>query len=397
MKVLFLRAYDFPFGGAPQNRLLGICKALSEKGFYIEVHQFAPSKLKIDYNHLRYKVYENIPIYNHAWRWSPLKNKYEQLIGVFEGMTKAIVAIVLSHIQRRVDYIFFNSDKLIYTVPIFAVAKLLKIGLGRDFNEYPLALIKNSQKHLIYLFGGKHLMYVWYDVAFIISKTLINYYCPLLRKRTRILYLPVTVDLARFPQIVNNLSHKNIITYCGDLSDSKDGILILLQAFALLHARFEKYILRIIGATNDADQIKRITQFIEKNDLNDFVILVGYIHPNDIPFHLQNSRLLVLSRPNNRQAQGGFPTKLGEYLASGIPVAVTSVGEIPAYLQDNINAYLAQPDSVESFYHAMTRALDDDVAALRVGKEGRETAIRYFSTSAQGQILSDFLRGKEGI
>ena len=49
--------------------------------------------------------------------------------------------------------------------------------------------------------------------------------------------------------------------------------------------------------------------------------------------------MLVLARPDNIQAKGGFPTKLGEYLATGNPVVVTKVGEIPNYLIDGVNAF----------------------------------------------------------
>ena len=51
-----------------------------------------------------------------------------------------------------------------------------------------------------------------------------------------------------------------------------------------------------------------------------------------------------MARPDSRQARGGFPTKLGEYLATGKPVCVTKVGEITVYLEDNVSAFLAEPE-----------------------------------------------------
>ena len=56
---------------------------------------------------------------------------------------------------------------------------------------------------------------------------------------------------------------------------------------------------------------------------------------------------MALARPTNKQAEGGFPTKLGEYLATGNTVVVTNVGEIGEFLHDKVNAFVSDPDSPE--------------------------------------------------
>jgi len=53
VKIIFLKAYDFPFGGASQKRLLGICRGLAEEGHHLEVHQYSPSKLDLKLNTLK--------------------------------------------------------------------------------------------------------------------------------------------------------------------------------------------------------------------------------------------------------------------------------------------------------------------------------------------------------
>ena len=123
-------------------------------------------------------------------------------------------------------------------------------------------------------------------------------------------------------------------------------------------------------------------------------MLTGFVNPEKIPDNLYQSRLLVLSRPESKQAQGGFPTKLGEYLATGVPVAVTRVGEIPNYLIDGQNAFLAEPGDIESFADAMKRALVDKKVSRKVGLAGREIAIRCFSHSIQGRMIKEFLSRK---
>jgi glycosyltransferase involved in cell wall biosynthesis len=110
-----------------------------------------------------------------------------------------------------------------------------------------------------------------------------------------------------------------------------------------------------------------------------------------IPSIIGNADLLALPRPDSKQAQGGFPTKLGEYLATGKPVCATTVGELPDYLTDNESVFFAQPGSVESFAEAMRRALYDPENAKRVGLNGKQVAQEEFNKDIQAKKLYQFL------
>lgn len=394
MKIIFLKAYDFPLGGASQNRLLGICRGLGEEGHHLEVHQYSPSKLDLKLNTLKSQVYKGIRIYNHAWRWSPVKSKYAQTTGLISGIISCFFSILRSNKTEHIDYIFMNSEKNIYLFPFFIISRLISAKFGRDLNEYPLVILRPARFNKLQKKFKISTNYRWFDVVFIISKDLINYYSPYLNKRSKILNLPVTVDFDRFPFPIDSLEGVNNITYCGDLSDSKDGILILIRAFKIVRKEFPEIKLKLIGQNSDTNYMGILNRLIADLKLTAHIVFTGYVHPDKMPGELYKSRLLVLSRPENIQNRGGFPTKLGEYLATGIPVAVTSVGEIPFYLKDEINAYLAKPGNVESFADCMKRSLTDKDKALRIGLAGRKTALEYFSHKRQGKIISDFLKDK---
>jgi glycosyltransferase involved in cell wall biosynthesis len=391
MKIVFLKTYDFPHGGAPQNRLLGICRGLIEQGVDAEVHVYAPAKLNIPENHQKVITYKSVPIFNHASRWSPIKSKPDQVFGLFFGMFESIVAIIKSHRIKKIDYVFINAEKNLYVLPFFLLAKLLGAKLGRDLNEYPKSVLRPNSYSKGRAKYKLNTNYRWFDVIFVITKNLEFYYKPLARKKTRFLLLPVTVDFDRFPEPVKDIANNRHITYVGDLSQSKDGVLTLLRAFALIQNEFPEHNLKLIGSNSDKNYMNLVAQTIEELSLRSRVILTGYMNPEDIPGELYKARLLVLSRHDNIQAKGGFPTKLGEYLATGVPVAVTRVGELPFYLTDNKNAFLADPDSIESFADAMKRALSNTEFASQVGLAGRETAWLHFSHSTQGKLISEFL------
>lgn len=111
-----------------------------------------------------------------------------------------------------------------------------------------------------------------------------------------------------------------------------------------------------------------------------------------IPSFISNAEALALSRPDSHQAQGGFPTKLGEYLATGKPVCVTKVGEIPEYLEDNVSAFMANPGDVDSFADALDRALGNPNISITVGQAGKFIAETIFNSDIQAKRLSDFLK-----
>ena len=121
---------------------------------------------------------------------------------------------------------------------------------------------------------------------------------------------------------------------------------------------------------------------------------LGVLNKEQVPAFVCNANLLVLSRPDSHQAQGGFPTKLGEYLATGKPVCVTKVGEIPNYLKDNESAFMATPGDVDSFADAMDRALCNEEHAKAVALKGKEVAETEFNLELQSDKLYQFLQDK---
>ena len=391
MKLAFVRTYDFPLGGAPQNRALGICRGLIEQGHKIEVHVYAPGRLDMSLNHLKSQIYRSVPIFNHSWRWAPAKGKLRQAFGIAEGFLRTLAALVKSNRGEHFDYIFLNNNKNFYALPFFIIAKLFGARLARELNEYPLFVLSPERHSALGRYIRRQTNYRWFDDFLIMTKTLMEFYRPLAKKKARFMHLPMTVDLDRFPGPVQDLSQAHDITYCGDLSQEKDGVLTLIEAYSLITNEFPSSQLRLLGENKNKSYMNELMDLVVKLGLKDKVVLMGFVHPEDIPDHLYKSRLLVLSRPDSVQARGGFPTKLGEYLATGVPVAVTAVGEIPDYLTDGVSAFIAEPGSVAIFANAMRHALANDGNALKVGQAGRAIAVSHFSHSSQGKLISSFL------
>lgn len=229
------------------------------------------------------------------------------------------------------------------------------------------------------------------DVLAVMTKHLEHYYHGYTSFKTKYIHLPMTVDLSRFSDVeLYDLPYeKPYIAFTGTYTDLKDGVTILIKSFASLVEKYPTYKLYLAGYYNP-DMEKQV-QLIKDFGLENRVKHVGMLDKTVIPSFIKNATLLALSRPDSRQAQGGFPTKLGEYLATGNPVCVTKVGEIPDYLEDNVSAFMAEPGSVDSFADAMDRALRDIENAKRIGAYGRKVAEEHFNADIQAKRLVEFL------
>ena len=112
---------------------------------------------------------------------------------------------------------------------------------------------------------------------------------------------------------------------------------------------------------------------------------------DDVPVLLAGAYALALASPTSIRSCASMPCKVGEYLCTGRPVIVTGLGEIPKYVQDGVSAYLAKPDSAELFAEKLDEALKDSDTASSIGLNGKDVALREFSSPVQaGRIVSFF-------
>lgn len=384
---IFIRGYDFPTGGASQNRLMGICKAMLSSGLNCEVLVYGPDRRNTEENTKSFLIYKGVIIHHYALKKSH-NNPNLKFVGTLYGYFSMIFSILATAKKRSIQYIFFNSTSLLYLFPVRLVCYIIGAHLGRDINEYPSKIIKHGLECT--LGACERLSLKLFDIAFIMTKHLVNYYVAYLRRNCRILILPMTVDWDRFSELREHPNSTYTITYCGDLSQSKDGVIDLVNAYAIANETMKNTKLMLIGHNTDNKYMSRLIETIDKLGISSNVLFTGFVHPDYIPSLLYNSNMLVLSRPDNIQAQGGFPTKLGEYLATGNPVVITDVGEVHEYLENEVSAFISEP-TVYSFAASILQVYNYPRKAKEVGRNGKKVAEKYFSHKSQGDLIYRFL------
>lgn len=228
------------------------------------------------------------------------------------------------------------------------------------------------------------------DAFVLMTKTLIRHYSNF-NNPPPLLHLPMTVDLDRFDSTEAPPPEfkRPYIAFVGVMNDAKDGVNILIEAFNNIAYKYPEMNLYLVGAWNydtPAHQAR-----IKELGLSERIKWMGEYPREIIPSIICNAKILALPRPDSKQAQGGFPTKLGEYLATGNPVCATTVGEIPHYLKDKESILFAEPGSVDSFAKALDFTLQNPEKAKEVGLEGKKVAETNFNKTIQSEKLYNFL------
>ena len=75
-----------------------------------------------------------------------------------------------------------------------------------------------------------------------------------------------------------------------------------------------------------------------------------------------------------------------------MPVVITDTGEIPFFITDRINGYLAKNNEPVVFARKMQEVVANYDAALEVGLKGRLLAQREFSADSQIKKLTSIIR-----
>lgn len=394
MRIVIVAEEPFPAGMAATNRILSLARGFVEHGVPVRV--------------VLLRAFErgDVPPRNPEWKGRIHGIDYEYACGTTVsgetflrrrylrlkayGRAVRILVKVSRGTGRTVLLLYLRKPhELIF---FYLLTRLLGMTLIQDKSEYPFVDSSATLPGRIYRKIYDRVMFRVFDGMFVMTGPLREFFRGRIRRSAGLLHVPMTVEASRFRR--NGRTRTNgapYIAYCGYVGGEKDGVPILLRAFSLVARTHPEYRLLIIGDAPDSDDLDSLKRLAGDLGVGEKVVFTGRVHRDEIPGYLCNASLLALARPYGRQSEGGFPTKLGEYLATGNPVAVTAVGDIPLYLHDGENAFIAAPDSAEAFAEKIDLAISDPEGARRIGMRGRETALAEFDHHTQAGRALAFL------
>jgi len=389
MKVGVFTYFSFPKGLAPTTRIIAYCKGLQQNGCKVEVFscRWYPDNEIIP---LEGEV-EGVPYKNsHLWH-----TKYGKLFKVTVDKyllhKNTIRNIKQSHGKEPFDVILVACD--VVEILSYYIPKINKLGIKTIFiiDEYPPAIqaLKNevpqswinSFKAVDKYFSGRVLM----------TDALRDYYNDKIRVLPSHIMCSI-LDETRFANICPNKEERKYLCYMGNLMLKKDDICTIIRAFCEIMDDFPDLDLHLYGNESTHEENDLLHSLIAENEANNRVFLKGRADYEEVPSILAGATLLVTAQPNTKRAEGGFPTKLGEYMMSGVPMIVTNVGEIHKYVTNQKDCYMVTPESPHEYAETLRNALIHYDDSIQIAKHAYENAYKNYSSKIVGRELMSFLQ-----
>lgn len=371
--MLYFVNFSYSPNTAPTNRFMAIIRGLSELGVPTQVVFFAPDKN-------RSRVKESFPHIKFQYLW---EKGYIDI----KGIRHILLWLYLKKFVRSLQ----PGDKVYaYAFPelIVALSKRNDISVYEERTEHNEAsYVCNIKKTPIpdFLDACRKI-----SGMIVISQGLEKYYIDNGCRPEHIHVVNMIVDSTRFKGLQKQPSEP-YIAYCGTASNTKDGVDQLIKAFALVVERYPEYKLYIIGKTPSKKQRFDNYELTKELGIEKNVVFTGLVPAEQMPQILKNATILALDRPNNLQAEYGFPTKLGEYLLTGNPVVVTSVGDIPLFLKDGESALIVGPDDIKDFDNKLCWAIEHPDEAKIIGERGKAVAEKCFNYITEAKKIIEIL------
>lgn len=376
--IIFLIANDFPEGLAKTMRIRAYARGLKELGEQVEVW----SGYSSSFNRARYN--RNI---RGEWRGVP----YMQLSGTVQYKPTRFFKIgVWLRANSMLLWKLFRERKkgniyLAYSpnaIGLLWAMRLSKMLFGQEFVFIETEFYSKLQTGVDTSGMSKleHFKKQFAKQILVVTPALEEAYGALPGKAKVDRIAPVVAELDRFKTL--QLQPTYTLGYVGTFGD-KDGIPNLLKAFEMARKEMPQLQIQLMGKPE-----------IDPGPLPEGASMTGSFLTEDLPALLSQCDTLIVNRKDDPYSRHGFPIKLAEYTASGIPVLLCDFDFYHHFFSAQEVWYFHPDDALSLSRCIIERYAHTELAAAKAQKALLQCQ-KYFSHTAAARELLEKL-GREG-
>lgn len=266
-------------------------------------------------------------------------HKYKNvLLKIFNHIyIQLTISYYILNFKERVRIWIFFLDSHAFILPVL-MAKLTRKKIYFLLTASIRKSSKSKKSKLTYIWLlSEYINLFFADVIIAYSKKMIKEWNLKIFKNKIVINYEHHIDTDEFKVITDYSSRQNIIGYVGRLSNEK-GILNLIQAVYIIQ-KMKNIKFLIVG---DGELRITIENYLNENNLNDKVEIIGWINHNELLKYFNMMKLIVI--PSFTE---GLPNIMLEAMACGTPVLAVPVGAIPDIIIDEKTGFLMDNNSPE--------------------------------------------------
>lgn len=225
--------------------------------------------------------------------------------------------------------------------------------------------------------GIERFLFTEADAVFVPSGELKSYILSRVGDRRRLYVTPNGVDMARFSDrrasgvsAESSDSERFSVVFVGSLKPWH-GVSILVQAFERVRQSIPEARLLVVGDGPVRCEVEELRSRLGPET----VLLTGEVPHQEVPRWLEKADVGVAPYPDLEDFYFS-PLKVVEYMAAGLPVVASSVGQLQSLVRDGKTGLLVPPGDPEALAEALVLLAKDRKYRLRMGRRARERAIR---------------------
>ncbi|AOW17248.1 hypothetical protein LPB03_07115 [Polaribacter vadi] len=383
---------SFPSGDANANRIYAMALSFKSAGYKVIVLTNTLEK-KEDLNKQTGKyVFKGITYKSY---FKPNLKRLERIGNRYN--IKKILKTTLTREEREKIYLICSSYKN-YSFFLHHYLKNNKIPALVDatewHNSFQFKHGKYDIKYIMHNLTNKYLIAKAKNII-CISTYLETYYK---LKGCNTINLPPQIVIKDYA--AHNLIKTPPLTffYAGSILPN-DPIGNALAGFAALSVQEKKKIKVIVAGCTIETLQQRISNGREITEsLGDSLSVIGRISKTEVQHYLAKINFIFLLRPVIRYSKAGFPSKVPEALASGVPVILNLTSDLENYIIDGENGLLVADNSANAFYETIKKAIAlSDEKLQEMSNSAFDSALKRFDYNNYNKVIKEFLEYRIAI
>lgn len=294
----------------------------------------------------------------------------------------------LKHVWRS-NIIFAHAPIIVSGLPALILAKIFRKPLVIDHTDVK----ERDTPQFIYSTVLKNSA-----IVFAVSRYLEEEGKQLGSKK--VIYIPGFVDANMFQK--DSLQRRKIreslgvaekdiiIGYAGSFWYG-EGVPFLVRAFKKLLKTHENIKLVVVGGRNVANS-DNIAQIVEELGLREKVIVVPPQPYELMPQYLSAFDIACSPKIDCEENIAASPIKIYEYMATGLSMVVSAVGQPVSVIENGVDGFLVKPGDENDLERALEHLIQHPHLAQEVGQKAREKVIGNFTQQALSKKIEEALK-----